>query len=418
MRNSAIVLILLLLALPSSAAGGSTAADAATKAGPDWPQWRGPDRTAISPETGLLEAWPDAGPEVLWRVQVGPGYSSVSVSDGKLYTLWDKGDWQFLFSLDAASGKELWRRGLGPAFENPYGGGPRSTPLVDGETVFAIGTKGLLVAADRVTGAVKWKHDLVKEFGADLPPYGYSSSPLVVGDKLMVEVGGKNAAFIAFDKKDGSVVWTAGKDAPAYSSPIEASIGGVSQVVFWSAHGLHSVSTDKGAALWDYSWETFCPVSGAALNTGTPIFMPPDRIYLSSGSGAAAIRVTRKGEAFQVETVWESELMRSDVNTAVLLGDHIYGFDRGILKSLDARTGEIRWKARGFQKGSLIAADGKLLVLGETGNLALVDATPEGFVQRSSAQVLEGKNWTAPSLAGGKLYLRNHEELICLDVTG
>ncbi len=406
-KKTLLVAVLLCLTLPPSMVQAL-----------DWPQWRGPNRDAVSLETGLLEEWPEDGPAVLWRIPVGPGFSSVSVSAGKLYTLWDEKGKQYLFGLDASTGKELWRQELGPAFTNNYGDGPRSTPLVDGRIVFAIGTQGLLLAANKETGVPLWRRDLVKDFGSDLPSYGYSSSPLVAGDKLVIEAGGKDAAFVALDKKTGEVVWSAENDRPAYSSPIHVSIAGVDQVVFWSAHGLHSVATDGGKVLWRYSWETFCPVSGDPLNTGTPLFLPPDRIYISSGSGAAAVRVVKEKSSFKVETVWESAFMRSDVNTALLLDDHIYGFDRGTLKSLDAATGEVKWKARGFQRGSLIAADGRLIVLGEAGNLALVDANPKEFVQRNSAKILKGKNWTTPTLAGGKLYLRNHEELVCLELRG
>jgi outer membrane protein assembly factor BamB len=417
-KKSPLVAALFVLTLAPGLLAAGPAEKVSGKPALDWPQWRGPNRDAISTETGLLKAWPESGPEVLWRIPVGAGYSGVAVVEGKLFTLWDEAGKQYLFGLDAGTGKELWRRELGSAFTNHYGNGPRSTPIVDEGVVFAIGTQGLLLAANKDTGAPLWQHDLVKEYAADLPSYGYSSSPLVAGDKLVVEAGGKDASFIAFNKKTGEVAWTAGRDRPAYSSPINVSIAGVDQVVFWSAHGLHSVSSDSGKVLWNYSWETFCPVSGDPLNTGTPLFLAPDRIYLSSGSGAAAIRVSREGDSFKVKTVWESDSMRSDVNTSLLLGDHIYGFDRGTLKSLDAATGEIGWKARGFQRGSLIAADGRLIVLGEAGNLAMVDANPQEFIQTSSVKILEGKNWTAPALARGKLYLRNQEELVCLELKG
>jgi outer membrane protein assembly factor BamB len=176
------------------------------------------------------------------------------------------------------------------------------------------------------------------------------------------------------------------------------------------------VASQTGRLLWRHSWETFCPVTGDPLNTGTPIFIAPDRIFLSSGSGAAVIRLVHTGDGFRVEEVWESGELRADVNTALLTDGHIYGFDRGTLKSVDAATGEIRWKARGFQRGSLIAADGRLIVLGELGKLALVAATPEAYVEQSAAQVLQGRNWTTPTLAGGRLYLRNHEEIVCVDL--
>jgi outer membrane protein assembly factor BamB len=400
---------------------GSTPADPGTakasQRSSDWPQWRGANRDAVSAETGLLDRWADDGPHILWRAKVGEGFSSVTVSDGKLYTLWDENGTQFLFCLDAGTGKELWRLKLGKAFTNHYGNGPRSTPLVDGSVVFAVGTDGRLVVADRSSGKLIWEHDLVKELAAKLPSYGISTSPMVVGDKLVIEAGASKGTFVAFDKKSGEVVWASADDQAAYSSPIEVSVDGVDQIVFWSAHGLHAVSPSDGKVLWRYPWETFCPVSGDPLNTGTPIFVAPDRIFMSSGSGAAVIRISRAAETFKVETVWKSEEMRSDVNTSLLLGDYIYGFDRGTLKCLDVRTGEVQWKARGFQRGSLIAADGKLIVLGEDGKLALVEASPEGFVQMDSAQVLSGRNWTSPSLAAGHLYLRNHEELICLNLT-
>jgi len=416
MSKNVHLLVLLVLILFSGSAVTTRGTDSAGEAALDWPQWRGPSRDAVSRETDLVDRWDESGPKVLWRVSAGEGYSSVSVSKKRLYTLWDKDKKQLLVCLDARNGRQLWSRELGPAFENHYGNGPRSTPLVDDGIVYAIGTKGLLLAADQLNGETVWERDLVREFKADLPSYGYSSSPLVTDDKLVIEAGGTEAAFVALDKKTGKVAWTADNDRPAYSSPIEIVVDGVSQVVFWSAHGLRSLASRDGTVLWRYSWGTFCPVSGDPLNTGTPIFIAPDRIFLSSGSGAAVIRISRKAGQFKVNDVWESEEMRSDVNTALLLGDHIYGFDRGTLKSLDAKTGEVTWKARGYQRGSLIAADGKLIVLAENGDLALLDAKPDEYVERSSASVLRGKNWTSPSLAGGRLYLRNQDEIVCVDM--
>jgi outer membrane protein assembly factor BamB len=408
MSRSVLLLAPLALILTGAATAGAPASD--------WPQWRGPHRDAVSGETDLIESWGEDGPAVDWRIDAGEGFSSVSVSAGRLYTLWDERGKQLLVSLAAKTGLRLWTLELGPAFKNNYGNGPRSTPTVDGDLVYAIGTRGVLIAANKRNGKVEWRKDLVGDFGSDLPSYGYSSSPLIVGDRLIVEVGGSEASVVAFDKRSGEVVWAAGSDRPAYSSPIELTVDGLSQVVFWSAHGLHAFASEDGRPIWDYGWETFCPVSGDPLNTGTPIFIQPDRVFISSGSGAAVIRIVRDGRTFRVEEVWKSEAMRSDVNTALLLDNHIYGFDRGTLKSLNAATGEVEWKARGFQRGSLIAADGKLIVLGEQGNLALLEADPENYVERAAAALLAGKNWTAPTLAGGKLYLRNHDELVCVDM--
>jgi len=308
------------------------------------------------------------------------------------------------------------RRLIGPAFTHHYGDGPRVTPVIDGGMVYAAGTQGRLLAVDRDSGEPRWQHSLVPEFEADLPSYGYSASPLVVGDRLVIEAGGKNAAYIAFDKKTGAVVWTSQDEQPAYSSPIHVSIGGVSQIVFWSARGVRALSSESGKLLWTHPWENFCPVSGDPLNTATPIFVAPDRIFLSSGIGAALLRVARTNDGFEIKTVWESDEMRADVNTGLALDGHIYGFDRSTLKALDVETGEVKWAARGFQRGSLIAADGHLIVLGESGNLALADAKPDAFTETGTAKILEGRNWTMPTLAGGRLYLRNHDELVCLNV--
>jgi len=402
MKASAILLLLLVLPVLSAPVLADSTDGASSASAGDWPQWRGVNRDAVSPETGLLVRWPESGPKVLWRTKVGAGFSSVSVSAGKLYTMWDEEKTQFLLCLDAGTAREVWRLKIGAAFNHYYGNGPRSTPLIDGGTVYAVGTEGRLVAVNKDTGKLLWKHDLATEFEAALPSYGYSSSPMVSGDKLVIEAGGKQAAFMAFDKKTGKPVWSSETDQPAYSSPIEITVGGVEQIVFWSAHGLHAVAAQDGKLLWRHGWETFCPVTGDPLNTGTPIFVAPDRIYISSGSGATLLRLVHAERKFKVETLWENDEMRS--------------FDRGTLKCLDVKTGEIKWAARGFQRGSLIAADGKLIVLGEQGKLAIVEADPAGFVEHTSAQILKGKNWTSPSLAGGKLYLRNHEEMVCLDM--
>ncbi len=411
MRAFTPILVIGLLAL---IAGGLTAAE--SRSASDWPQWRGNHRDGISSETGLLDRWPEAGLEVAWSSSAGVGFSSVAVADGRLYTMGDLDGAQFLLCLDAKTGERLWHRRLGATFSSSYGDGPRSTPLVDGDLVFAVGTDGLLLAANRQTGDVAWQHDLVAKFNAEPPVYGFSSSPLLVDDRLILEVGGSQGTFMAFDRQDGRVVWSSQSDVSAYSSPIAVTIDGAQQVVFWSGTGLHAVSPEDGTLLWKFEAQNLCPATGVPLNTGTPIFLPPDRLYFASGAGAKMLRVNRSSKTWSPELLWETEQMRSDVNSAVAIGKYIYGFNRGVLQCLDADSGEIRWRARGFSRGSLIAAGDKLIVLGESGNLALVEATPDAFVQLANLPVLDGRNWTSPSLANGHLYLRNHEKLVALDL--
>jgi outer membrane protein assembly factor BamB len=402
---------------------GSTVGEEAEGVHSDWPQWRGPQRDGTSDEAGLTTAWPEAGPPVAWRIPVGVGYSGVAVAGGRLYTLWDEDGSQFLFSLDAATGEERWRHRLGPGFQHPYGNGPRSTPAVDGGTVYAAGTGGDLDAVDAASGRRLWRHRLAEEYGSRLPSIGYSSSPLVDGERLLVEVGGtENRAFAAFDKQTGELLWASQDDLPAYSSPIAVTLHGIRQVVFLSASGLFSLSPADGTLLWKHDWTTRCPATGIPLNAAQPVFVAPDKIFVSSsygdreGLGAAVVRIDREGGTMRTETVWKTEQMRNLVNSSVFYRGHLYGFDRGILKAVDASTGEEKWKARGFERGSLIVADEHLVVLGERCRLALVAADPEGFREVASAEVLTGKCWTSPTLAGGTLYLRNDRELVAVTV--
>lgn len=403
----------------AAAAGPGSAASQGTR---DWPQWRGPHRDAVSAETGILKEWPAAGPPVLWRIPVGEGFSSISVADGRLFTLWDEGSAQYLVSLDAENGKELWRYEVGKSFRNNYGNGPRSTPAVDGGVVYAVSTGARLFAVDAREGRKLWSHDLPAEYGARPPAYGYSSSPIVEGGNLVVEVGGgPGHAFMAFDKSNGDLVWASQDDAAAYSSPFAATIGGVRQVVFFSASGLFALAADDGRLLWTYDWSSSCPQTGIPTNVAQPIFIAPDKIFLSGGygtkTGSAVLRVRRFGEELRAETLWQSEQMRNQVNSSVYFDGHVYGFDVAIMKAIDASTGEEKWKARGFERGSLLEADGHLIVLGENGRLALVEATAEGYREKASFQALHGKSWTMPTLAGGRLYLRNQTEMVSLDLS-
>jgi outer membrane protein assembly factor BamB len=232
----------------------------------------------------------------------------------------------------------------------------------------------------------------------------------------------RESAYLAFHVGTGELAWKSGSDVAAYSSPIAITVGGVRQVVFFSGGGLRAISPGDGRVLWEYPWQSRCPATGVALNAASPIHIPPDRIFISSGysgdRGAAVIRIIHEGEMFHAEPVWRNEVLETRINSAVLLDDRLYGFHGGILKAIDAGTGTELWKARGFQRGSVIGADGKLIVLGEEGNLALVEATGAAYREISSAQLLSARSWTPPSLAGGRLYLRSVEELLCLAVAG
>lgn len=387
----------------------------------DWPQWRGSNRDGISNLKNIATDWSNPAAQMRWRIPAGEGYSGISVARDKLFTMWDADQSQFLISLDAQTGEEIWRLKIGDSFQNSYGNGPRSTPALDDFLVYAISARGKLIAVGIDSGELQWQHDLASEYGGRMPGIGYSSSPLLYGEKLFVEVGGENDfAFAAFQKETGKLLWHSQSDLPAYSSPIIATINNTPQLVFLSADGLFSLSPQDGQLLWQYSWQTRCPSTGIPLNAATPLFLAPDKIFISSGygtiSGGVLIQVQEQAGQFSAEMRWKTDKMKNLFNSSVLFEQHIYGFDGAILKCIDAVSGEEKWRARGFQRGSLIIAGDYLIVLGERGKLALVAATPEKFKEITSIQVLDGKCWTSPTLANGKLYLRNHKEIVSLDI--
>ena len=380
----------------------------------EWHQWRGQNRDGISHETGILKSWPEAGPKELWRVPLGKGFSGISVSNGRVYTMYAKGEDEIVVCLDAETGAELWRHLDDYLFENRQGGdGPRSTPTVDGDTVYVLSAFGRLVALDANSGKQLWDSDFSKAFSSRLPQHGFSSSPIVAGALLLIETGGVDGkAIVAFDKKSGEIVWSTQNDPSGYSSPITVEIGGTQQAVFFTGDGLVAVAPKDGTVYWRHPWQTSYNV-----NAATPIFISPDRFFISSGYdvGATVVQIEETDGKLTAKEVWKSRVMQNHFATSVLHEGYIYGFDQAFLKCINANTGEEAWSARGFNKGTLILADGHLIVLGERGNLALVEATSEEYRKIAETQVLSGRCWTAPSLSGGKLYLRSSQEMVCLD---
>ncbi|HKI03838.1 MAG TPA: PQQ-binding-like beta-propeller repeat protein [Thermoanaerobaculia bacterium] len=382
----------------------------------DWPQFRGPNRDGISPETAVLKSWPASGPKVLWKVPLGEGYSQVVSAKGRLFTLAGQGGDEVAAALDAATGKQVWRVRIDRKYESGQGNGPRSTPTVDGDLVYVLSASGKLAALRTANGQVAWQHDLRGEYGANPPGWGVSTSPLVEGNLLVVNVGGTgNKSIVAFDKTSGKPVWTSQNDGAGYSAPIAITVRGVRQIIVFTADAIVSVSPKDGKLFWRSPWKTDYDV-----NAATPVFFPPDKLFVSSGYGTGSTLFQIRagdGGASAVE-VWKSRGMKNQFSSSVLHNGILYGFDDGTLKAMEAGTGKERWKQRGFGHGSLILAGGHLIVLSDRGKLALLPATPEEYRELGSAQVLDGKCWTSPSLADGRLYVRNEEQLIALDWKG
>jgi outer membrane protein assembly factor BamB len=378
------------------------------KAG-DWPQWRGPHRDGISRETGLLSTWPAKGPEVVWRVPIGLGYSSMAIADGRLFTQFQKGDEEVAVCLDAGTGKELWRLAYpGKYATDPtYGPCPRATPTVDGERVYFVGGGGLVHCLAIADGKLIWKKDLLADFAAPLPKWGVASSPLIVDELVIVQPGGAGAALAGLNKYNGMPVWHAQDDPAGYSSPLASTLTGRRQLLHFSGDSLLSV-TPAGEFLWRFPWET-----SHHCNAATPL-VRGDYVFISSsyGKGCALLKITPAG----AEAVYETNEMCNHFSSSILVGEHIYGFSDSILKCLDFRTGQPAWTKRGLGKGSLLAADGKLIILGENGTLCLASATPTAYEELASFRFSSKRCWSTPALAQGKLYVRDTEKLVCYAV--
>ncbi len=391
--------------------------EACCPAGPDdWPQFRGLARDGIASSSELAGTWEEAGLEELWRLSIGPGFSGISVKGNGLYSQWTENDKEVLYRLDSATGQEIWRRPIDEAFEEEFGDGPRSTPTVDDrEVLFALSSKGKLWAVKSIDGEVLWSKDLHRRYGGDGYGRGYASSPLIFGELVILHVG-PTRSVVALNRQNGEEIWAVGEGRSASSSAIVAAIDGKAHVVSTLGEGLVGLDPATGRELWSFPWPT-----KFGLNIAMPVAVGANRFMISSGydQGAALVEVTRNAPGHRVEVVWENRLFRNHFSTSVVVGDAIYGFDNGILKCLNASSGEVHWMARGYGKGSVVVSQDQLIVLSDDGDLALLRATPERHVELARVEgVLAGKSWTSPTLAEGRLYVRNHSELVALGPRG
>ncbi len=423
---------LIMLAFLLVLGGAPTYADDAQ----GWPQFRGPDRNGISQETGILKEWPEAGPKELWRREIGVGYSAPSIADGRLYTMYSKQvevepaesseaaeqapeqstkTIDVAAAFDAASGNQLWQVEIGEAVASDWGDGPMASPTVSGPVVYVLGSLGKLLALATADGTKRWEVDVCERFGCQRPHFGFSGSVLVHNDTLIFEAGGPdNKAVAGLDTATGETRWTVGDPGRglAYNSVLPIDLLGQHQILFQNPAGLVSL-TASGEQLWSHS----LPVGEVHA---MPIFLAPDKIFACGveGVGSHLIKVTKGEDGMTTEEVWSNQAMRNHFSSSVAVDGHLYGFDNATLRCINADTGEVRWSKRGLGKGSLILADGHLIVLSDKGRLVLLEATAAGYKEQGRVQALRGRSWTAPALADGLLYVRNHTEMVCYDMTG
>lgn len=388
----------------------------------DWPAWRGPRRTGLSQETGLLKAWPEEGPQLLWKATgLGEGYATPSISGKLIYEMGNRDGQEWVYALDRTNrGEQVWATAIGPVRHGGGGyPGPRSTPTVDGNRIYALGLNGDLLCCDAKTGKIVWQRDLVGEFGGKVGGWGYSESVLVDGPWVICTPGGQQATILALQKKNGKPVWEAKVgDVADYSSIIKVEIGRVPQYVQFTKKGVIAVSAKNGEFLWRYD----APANGTA-NASTPLFSDGE-VFASSGygTGGGLVHVERRGREFQAEEVYFTRQMKNHHGGMLLIDGYLYGSDDpGVLTCLDYKTGKLQWKDRSCGKCSLTYADGMLFCRSERGPVSLVKATPEKFelLGRFDQPDRSAKpSWPHPVVADGRLYLRDQDALFCYDVRG
>ena len=387
-------------------------------AGGDWPQWRGPDRDGVSAETGLLKQWPAAGPPAVWTVSgLGKGYGSAAVAGDRLFVQGTEGSASVVFCLRRQDGGKLWARPLGRTLDQDKGGGPRGTPTIDGDALFALSEAGDLACLRIADGAVVWARNILADFGGRNPNWLLSESPLVDGPHVIVTPGGRGAGLAALDKKTGKTVWTTKElsDAAAYSSAIAVDVQGVRTIITQTSQAAVGVRAGDGKLMWRYT-----KAANDTANITTPVFFD-NRVFVTSAynTGGALLQLRAENGEVRADEAYFTRDMMNHHGGVVFVNGHLYGFSNAILTCLEAATGKVQWRDRSVGKGSLTYADGRLYVLGEGNTVGLVEASPAAYVERGRFSIADQgwPSWAHPVVAGGRLYLRNQGVLAAHDIT-
>lgn len=389
----------------------------------DWPQFRGPDRTGVSRETGLLKEWPASGPKQVWLSKdLGLGYSGPAVMGGKIFIMGAKKNKEYLFCLDEKSGATLWSTSLGSVFDSAWGNGPRGTPSVDGDRVYAMSGQGQLVCASVADGKLKWKKTM-KSLGGIIQKWGYTESVLVEGNLVLCTPGGKKGTMAALDKMTGKLVWQSAdwQDNAQYASIVPAEIQGVKQYVQLTQTQFAGIAAEDGRVLWQADF-----MGGRVAVVPTPI-VHDSHVYISAGYGAGSVQVKIDTDQ-TVSEVYSNKVMKNHHGGVIKVGNYLYGYsDAAGWVCQDWSTGEKMWgEKQELRKGAIGSADGKLYCLEEdSGTVVLIDASPDGWKEQGrftlSPQTEQrsdrGKIWTHPVIANGKLYLRDQELFFCFDIS-
>jgi outer membrane protein assembly factor BamB len=383
--------------------------------GPYWTGFRGPARDGRYQERPILTSWPAEGLTPIWRQPIGGGYASFAIARGRAFTIEQRRAQEVVAAYDVDTGRELWTDAWDGEFREWMGGdGPRATPTWFDGRVYALGALGELRSLDEADGRVLWRQNILDDNAAHNLPWGMAASPLVFDDLVVVVPGGPaQRAVVAYDRLTGGRRWAALSDKAAYSSPVLVTLAGRRQILVVLATRIVGLVPESGELLWTYPWPTM-----QDINASQPVVIGDSGVLLSSGygHGAALIEVTQQNGNFGARLVWESTRLKNRFSSSVVHDGFIYGLDETILTCLDARTGEVKWKAGRYGHGQFVLASGHLVMLSEDGDLVLVRATPERHDEVARMHVLDGKTWNHPALDGGRLLVRNLAEMAAFDL--
>ncbi len=390
----------------------------------EWPQFLGLDRDGTSSETGLVSAWPADGPKIAWRTPLGVSMSSVVVSENQAYTLFQDEQKVSIVALNAKNGEQIWRTPFAAAYENTMGNGPRGTPTVADGRVFAFTGEGILAAFAAKDGKELWTVNVPKMLNGTASEYGMACSPLVIDQQVIVHTGSESQAVAAFDVQSGKVLWKSASGKAGYSSPVLLTLAGKSQIVSLTAAGAFGIDTD-GTVLWEYPFPTEYD-----CNTACPVQIDETSVLISAGEnhGSAILQIAASEKKFTAKEIWSSlgkdSQLRAEWQTPVIHDGHLYGLDNSgsagpITNLVCIRLKDMKtvWQKPRFGKSNLILADGKLFLTTMNGEVVIVEASPAAFKELGRASVMETTR-QAPSLADGFLFVRDDNEVLCIDVRG
>jgi len=392
-----------------------------------WPQWGGPGRDFKSGATGLANRWPATGPKRLWSRSLGVGHSAIisegGAEGGRLYTMYGKAEKEVVIALDSKTGRTIWEHSyVAPYFPKmnfSYGAGPHSTPLIAGQLLYTIGATGKLLCLEKATGKPRWSHDLWQGYPGAVIDVGYSSSPLAYKNMLIVQAGGSGRGLMAFDLGSGRVVWQALNFRNSNSSPILINVDGQEQIVAYMHNAIIGADPHNGALLWSHpikaQWDFH-------YNISTPVWGPGNLLFASAayGIGGRALHLSRSGGGTIVKELWQSERTRVHKENAIRLGDVIYAstghLGPAFFTAIDVKTGKVLWQDRRFSHASFVYADGKFIIQDEDGKLGLATPTDRGLTVHAQIEILTSRSWTAPTLVGRTLYLRDRKNIMALQL--